>query len=76
MMPFKSKASMQSQSQLPKVSTRLGIFLLESRLGFVWLEFHLGLGSFFSENKNLGINNQNSWLGINNVCIIYISILI
>ena len=35
---------MQSQSQLPKVSTRLGLFLLESLLGFV----------FFSENESLG----------------------
>ena len=35
---------MQSQSQLPKVSARLGLVLLESRLGS---------GSFFSENESL-----------------------
>ena len=42
---LKSKASLQSQSQLHKVSTRLCLVLLESRFDS---------GSFFSENKSLG----------------------
>ena len=41
---LKSKASMQSQYQLFKVSTRLGL---------VWLQSHLGSDSFSSENESL-----------------------
>ena len=43
LMMLKSKVSMHSQ--LPKVSTRLGL---------VWLESQFGSGSFFPENKSLG----------------------
>ena len=51
MMSVKSKASLRSPSQLPKVSTRLGL---------VWLESHLGSGSFFSENESLGSASKSS----------------
>ena len=44
---------MQSQYQLPKVSTQLGLVLLESRLGLDWIEYHLGSGSFFPKMKVL-----------------------
>ena len=53
---------MQSQCQLPKVSTQLRTVLLESQLGS---------GSFFSENESLGINNQKSRLGNKKLGIIY-----
>ena len=53
-MPVECKSSMQSQSQLPKVSTRLGL---------VWQESQLGSGSFLSsENEIVGsasITNNN-----------------
>ena len=51
------------QSQLPKVSTRLGLVLLESRLGLVWLESRLGSGSYFSENESLGSVSVTKSLG-------------
>ena len=47
---LKYKASMQSQSQLPKVSTRFGL---------VWIESHLGSDSFFSK-KNVSDRHQKS----------------
>ena len=48
---------MQSQSQLPKVLTRLGLVLLESRLGSAWARLarvSARLGLFFSDNEILG----------------------
>ena len=45
---------MQSQSQLPKVSTRLVL---------AWLESRLGSGSFFSENESLGSVSITKSLG-------------
>ena len=58
---------MQSQYQLPKVSTRLGLVWLESRFGSG--SFGESLGSawarFFSENESLGsASKTNSRLGI------------
>ena len=58
---------MQSQSQLPKVSTRLGLVWLDSQFGSG--SFGESLGSawarFFSENESLGsASKTNSRLGI------------
>ena len=62
---LKSKASMQSQSQLHKVSTRLGLVLLESH--------ECVSGSFFFRKlkSRLGIINQKSRLGIIYITNIY-----
>ena len=52
------------QSQLPKVSTRLGLVLLESRLGS---------DSFISENESLGSASITKSLGIKKLGIMYTS---
>ena len=54
---LKSKASMRSQSQLPKVSTRFGLVLLE---------FHLGikkLGIIYITIRNLNYYSLNREVG-------------
>ena len=45
-------------------SDRARLARVSVRLWLVWLEYRLGLDSFFSENESLGIKNQQSRLGI------------
>ena len=58
-MMLKSKVSMQSQSQLPNVSTRLGLVWLESRLRANFVSANESLGSV-PITKSLGSALINS----------------